>query len=104
MDRFLQRNQSIDQEWSYMLHIGRRCPFRIQLEKGKPESKYLEPLTIEEEHVFHFCQTEGEVNSEDILQHSGFSVVKLTMILLQLQLKGYIQETEQGRYIIKTGL
>ena len=71
-------------------------------EKGKPESKYLEPLTIEEEYVFHFCQTEGEVNSEDILQHSGFSVVKLTMILLQL--KGYIQETEQGRYIIKTGL
>lgn len=65
-------------------------------EAGKPG---MEVLTLEEEMVYKFCCTENEVQAEDILQQSGLSVVKLTMLLLRLQLKGYIKETGPGRYI-----
>ena len=61
---------------------------------------FLEQLTLEEELVYRFCCTDTEVTSEDILQQSGLSVVKLTMLLLQLQLKGYIKEVGNGRFIV----
>ena len=64
--------------------------------------KFQEPLTLEEELIYTYCHTEKEITSEDILQQSGFSLVKLTMILLQLQLKGYIKEVGNGRYIVVT--
>lgn len=50
--------------------------------------------------VYKFCCTENEVQAEDILQQSGLSVVRLTMLLLRLQLKGYIKETGPGRYVV----
>ena len=69
-------------------------------ENKKSEKGFLEQLTLEEELVYRFCCTENEVTSEEILQQSGLSVVKLTMLLLQLQLKGYIREVASGRYIV----
>ena len=60
----------------------------------------MEALTLEEEMVYKFCCTENEVQAEDILQQSSLPVVKLTMILLRLQLKGYIKETGPGRYVV----
>ena len=69
-------------------------------ENKKSEKGFLEQLTLEEELVYRFCCTENEVTSEEILQQSGLSVVKLTMLLLQLQLKGYIREVGSGRYIV----
>lgn len=33
------------------------------------------------------------MTAEDILQQSGMSVMKITMLLLRLQLKGFIKET-----------
>ena len=50
--------------------------------------------------MYRFCCTDTEVTSEDILQQSGLSVVKVTMLLLQLQLKGYIKEVGNGRFIV----
>ena len=69
-------------------------------ENKKSEKGFLEQLTLEEELVYRFCCTENEATSEEILQQSGLSVVKLTMLLLQLQLKGYIREVGSGRYIV----
>ena len=70
-------------------------------EKETGEKKqFLEPLTLEEELVYRYCTVENEITSEEIIQQSGLSVVKLTMILLQLQLKGYIKEVGNGRYIV----
>ncbi len=71
-----------------------------EVENKKSEKGFLEQLTLEEELVYRFCCTENEVTSEEILQQSGLSVVKLTMLLLQLQLKGYIREVGSGRYIV----
>ena len=71
-------------------------------EVGK-EKVFKEQLTLEEELVYRFCCTENEITAEDIIQQSGLSVVKLTMLLLQLQLKGYIKETGPGRYIVIKG-
>lgn len=68
-------------------------------EERKTQTK-LTALTLEEEMVYRFCCMENEVMAEDILQQSGLSVVKLTMLLLQLQLKGYIKETGAGRYMV----
>lgn len=71
-------------------------------EEEKAQTK-MTSLTLEEEMVYRFCCTENEVMAEDILQQSGLSVVKLTMLLLQLQLKGYIKETGAGRYMVLRG-
>ncbi len=68
-------------------------------ENSNPKG-FLEQLTLEEELVYRFCCTDTEVTSEDILQQSGLSVVKVTMLLLQLQLKGYIKEVGNGRFIV----
>lgn len=57
-------------------------------------------MTVEEETVYQYCTLGEEVSSEDILQQSGFSVARLTMVLLSLQLKGYIRETGAGRYMV----
>lgn len=70
------------------------------VEKPGKEKVFKEQLTLEEELVYRFCCTENEITAEDIIQQSGLSVVKLTMLLLQLQLKGYIKETGPGRYIV----
>lgn len=70
-------------------------------EEKETSTHFREPLTLEEELVYRYCCVENEVTSEEILQQSGLSVVKLTMILLQLQLKGYIQEVGSGRFIVK---
>lgn len=70
-------------------------------EKGTESKKsFREQLTLEEEMVYRFCCIDEEATSEEILQRSGLSVPKLTMLLLQLQLKGYIKETGPGRYIV----
>ena len=70
-------------------------------ETASPTAHFRPPLTLEEEMVYRYCCQENEITSEEILQQSGLSVVKLTMILLQLQLKGYIQEVGSGRFIMK---
>ena len=81
--------------------IGTFCEYGWKEEENKKSEKgFLEQLTLEEELVYRFCCTENEVTSEEILQQSGLSVVKLTMLLLQLQLKGYIREVGSGRYIV----
>lgn len=71
-------------------------------EKDREEKKkvFKEQLTLEEELVYRFCCTDGEVTAEDLLQQSALSVVKLNMILLNLQFKGYIKEVGQGTYIV----
>ena len=69
-------------------------------QEEKVEKPGKESLTLEEEMVYKFCCTENEVQAEDILQQSGLSVVRLTMLLLRLQLKGYIKETGPGRYVV----
>ena len=56
-------------------------------------------MTLEEEVVYRFCCIGDEVTAEDILQQSGMSVMKITMLLLRLQLKGFIKETGSGRFI-----
>lgn len=66
----------------------------ISSKKESPEQ-----LTLEEEVVYRFCCTGEEVTAEDILQQSGMSVMKITMLLLRLQLKGFIKETGSGRFI-----
>lgn len=66
-------------------------------ESGTPAQK--EQLTLEEELVYRFCCTGDEVSEEDILQQSGLSMVKLKIILLSLQLKGYIKEAGPGHFI-----
>lgn len=70
-------------------------------ETASPASHFRPPLTLEEEMLYRYCCQENEVTSEEILQQSGLTVVKLTMLLLQLQLKGYIQEVGSGRFILK---
>lgn len=69
-------------------------------QEPKAEKMGMEALTLEEEMVYKFCCTENEAQAEDILQQSSLPVVKLTMILLRLQLKGYIKETGPGRYVV----
>lgn len=64
------------------------------------EKVFQEQLTLEEELVYRFCCTDHEVAGEDILQQSGLSVVRMTMVLLQLQIKGYIKEVGPSRYIV----
>lgn len=59
----------------------------------------VEQLTLEEEVVYRFCCMGEEVSAEEILQQSGMSVMKITMLLLQLQLKGAIREVGSGRFI-----
>lgn len=59
----------------------------------------VEQLTLEEEVVYRFCCIGEEVTAEDIIQQSGMSVMKITMLLLQLQLKGAIKEVGNGRFI-----
>ncbi len=71
-----------------------------QEEETGEKKNFLQPLTLEEELVYRYCTSENEITSEEILQQSGLSVVKLTMVLLQLQLKGYIKEVGNGRYIV----
>lgn len=63
-------------------------------------SHFRSPLTLEEETIYRYCTLGEEVSSEDIIQQSGFSVARLTMVLLSLQLKGYIREIGTGRYIV----
>ncbi len=63
--------------------------------KGLPQQ-----LTLEEEVVYRFCCMGDEATTEDILQQSGMSVMKVSTILLQLQLKGYIKEICSGRFVI----
>lgn len=71
-------------------------------EEKQAENKkvFREQLTLEEELVYRFCCTDNEVSGEDILQQSGLSVVRLTVVLLQLQIKGYIKEVGPSRYIV----
>lgn len=69
-------------------------------EKGNDSAKEsIQQLTLEEEVVYRFCCMGDEVTTEDILQQSGMSVVKITMLLLQLQLKGFIREAGAGRFM-----
>lgn len=67
--------------------------------EGEKPAHFRKPLTPEEEVVYRYCTLGEEASSEDILQQSGFSVARLTMVLLSLQLKGYIREVGAGRYI-----
>lgn len=55
-------------------------------------------LTLEEEMVYRFCCTGETAAAEDILQQSGLSLSKLTMIFLSLTIKGYIREAGPGLY------
>lgn len=71
------------------------CP-----EEGEKKTSFRQPMTVEEEMVYQYCTLGEEVSSEDILQQSGFSVARLTMVLLSLQLKGYIREVGTGRYMV----
>ncbi len=63
------------------------------------ESTYQE-LTLEEEVVYRFCCIGDEVTTEEILVQSGMAVAKISTLLLQLQLKGYIKETGPGRFVM----
>lgn len=63
------------------------------------EATYQE-LTLEEEVVYRFCCIEDEVTTEEILVQSGMAVAKISTLLLQLQLKGYIKETGPGRFVM----
>ena len=63
------------------------------------EATYQE-LTLEEEVVYRFCCIGDEVTTEEILVQSGMAVAKISTLLLQLQLKGYIKETGPGRFVM----
>jgi DNA processing protein len=55
-------------------------------------------LTAEEEVVFKFCSTGQIISEEELADESGFSAVRLKILLLKLQMKGYIAETSRGLY------
>lgn len=66
-----------------------------------PEAKQAEQLTLEEELVYQFCSASDTAAAEDLIQQTGFSMPKLTMLLLSLSLKGYISEAGPGLYAAK---
>ena len=68
-------------------------------ETAAKEATYQE-LTLEEEVVYRFCCIGDEVTTEEILVQSGMAVAKISTLLLQLQLKGYIKETDPGRFVM----
>lgn len=68
-------------------------------ETAAKEATYQE-LTLEEEVVYRFCCIGDEVTTEKILVQSGMAVAKISTLLLQLQLKGYIKETDPGRFVM----
>lgn len=68
-------------------------------ETAAKEAAYQE-LTLEEEVVYRFCCIGDEVTTEEILVQSGMAVAKISTLLLQLQLKGYIKETGPGRFVM----
>lgn len=68
-------------------------------ETAAKEATYQE-LTLEEEVVYRFCCIGDEVTTEEILVESGMAVAKISTLLLQLQLKGYIKETDPGRFVM----
>lgn len=68
-------------------------------ETAAKEATYQE-LTLEEEVVYRFCCIGDEVTTEEILVQSGMAVAKISTLLLQLQLKGYIKETGPGRFVM----
>ncbi len=70
-------------------------------EEEKSEEMQKSPaqqLTLEEEMVYRFCCIGSTVSSEDLLQQSGLSVPKLTLICLSLTMKGYVREVGAGMY------
>lgn len=69
-------------------------------EKEEP-GKAMEALTLEEELVYQFCAAADAASAEDLIQQTGFSLAKLTMILLSLAVKGYIGEAGPGMYAAK---
>lgn len=68
-------------------------------ETAAKEATYQE-LTLEEEVVYRFCCIGDEVTTEEILVQSGMAVAKISTLLIQLQLKGYIKETGPGRFVM----
>ena len=60
-----------------------------------------EQLTLEEELVYQFCSVAAAANVEDLLQQTGFPLMKLTRLLLSLAMKGYIGEAGPGMYAVK---
>ena len=55
---------------------------------------------MEEEVVYRFCCIGDEVTAEEILIQSGMPVTKISTLLLQLQLKGYIKEIDPSRFVM----
>ncbi|MFQ9401282.1 MAG: DNA-processing protein DprA [Dialister sp.] len=68
-------------------------------EEGTEKVSY-EELTLEEEVVYRFCCIGDEVTAEEILIQSGMPVTKISTLLLQLQLKGYIKEIDPSRFVM----
>lgn len=62
------------------------------------EKSRFRQLTLEEEMVYRFCCMGETVSTETLLEQSGFSMAKLTMILLSLTMKGCITEEGPGLY------
>ena len=60
-------------------------------------------LTLEEEMVYRFCCMGETVSAETLLEQSGLSMAKLTMILLSLTMKGCLTEEGPGLYAAKGG-
>ena len=69
-------------------------------EEAGTEKVSYEELTLEEEVVYRFCCIGDEVTAEEILIQSGMPVTKISTLLLQLQLKGYIKEIDPGRFVM----
>ena len=69
-------------------------------EEAGTEKVSYEELTLEEEVVYRFCCIGDEVTAEEILVQSGMPVTKISTLLLQLQLKGYIKEIDPGRFVM----
>ncbi len=62
------------------------------------EKKEVCALTLEEEVIFRFCSLDASVSEEEIIEKSGFSLPKISMILLSLQIKEFIREIGNHQY------
>ena len=75
---------------------------RMGIELSVPEQLELFPeLSSEEESIYKRLQQESkEIGFDELLLSTGFSFGRLSVIMLNLELKGLVSKAGSGNYII----
>lgn len=69
-------------------------------EKNKKIKKFNKQLTLEEDLLYRLCSESVEITEDELLIKTGMSLKMLKNLILQLQLKGVITQTQSGGFII----